>query len=57
MRDSNESDAISASRSGSVNGAMSTGCSDTQPSRPGRVPWPDQMTSPAAVSSSSMAGE
>ena len=37
--------------------AVSPGSSRIQPSRPGRVPAPVQVTSPAVVSSSSMAGE
>jgi hypothetical protein len=41
---------------GSSSGALSAGASVTQPSPPGSPPAPDQTTSPAAVSSSSMAG-
>ena len=38
---------------GSVRGAWSARCSDTQPSAPGSAAWPAQITSPEAVSSSS----
>ena len=43
--------------SGSSSGAVSAGASTSQPSPPGSAPAPDQTTSPAAVSSSSRAGE
>ena len=45
-----------SSANGTVNGARSAGCRETQPSRPGRAPWPAQTTSPELVSSSSIAG-
>ncbi len=56
-RASSESGASSSSRGSRVSGAVSAGCSAIQPSRPGSDPCPDQMTSPVAVSSSSIAGE
>ena len=39
-----------------VSGAVSAGWKATQPSLPEIAPAPDQVTSPAASSSSSMAG-
>ncbi len=49
-------DRSSSCGSGSVSGAASARCSDTQPSEPGSPPWPAQSTSPVAVSSSSIEG-
>ena len=43
-------------RRAAVSGAVSARCSDTQPSSPGSEPCPAHTTSPAALSSSSMAG-
>ena len=50
-------DGLSSPTSGSVSAAVSARCSETQPSDPGSAPSPHQTTSPAAVSSSSQAGE
>ncbi|SLJ40357.1 Uncharacterised protein [Mycobacteroides abscessus subsp. abscessus] len=50
------SESSMSSGGGSVNGACSARCRAIQPSLPVMAPCPDQITSPVAVNSSSMAG-
>ena len=51
-----QADRSSSPWSGSVSGAVSARCRETQPSAPGSAPWPAHSTSPVAVSSSSIEG-